>query len=212
MNHSVTVPNSLAFWNWFWKFRVFPSNIKVSCQAPLFICQAQSYDVHSTILSLHVRNLKPQQVFKTYPRSQLTGRLRISYSVSRSVESDSLWPMDWSLPGCSLHDSPGRNTEVGSHSLLQGGLSDPRTKLVSPALQAHSLPSEAPGKPSLRITQLQVWSSFNYIKCISSSSVNIWIYSSWTLCRISSVNARRVMLHEEKFARSTKIIQIWMRG
>ena len=30
-------------------------------------------------------------------------------------------PMDYSPPGFSVHgDSPGKNTEVGSHSLLQG--------------------------------------------------------------------------------------------
>ena len=41
-----------------------------------------------------------------------------------------------------LGDSPGRNTGVGCHALLQG-ISQPR----SPTLQADSLPSEPPGKP-----------------------------------------------------------------
>ena len=32
-----------------------------------------------------------------------------------------LQPMDYSSPGCSVHgDSPGKNTGVGCHSLLQG--------------------------------------------------------------------------------------------
>ena len=44
-------------------------------------------------------------------------------------------------------DSPGRNTGVGCHSLLQGGLSDPGMEPGSPALQVDSLPSEPPGKP-----------------------------------------------------------------
>ena len=44
-------------------------------------------------------------------------------------------------------DSPGKNTEVSSHSLLQGNLPDPGIKPGSPALQADSLPFEAPGKP-----------------------------------------------------------------
>ncbi|CAI9158808.1 unnamed protein product [Rangifer tarandus platyrhynchus] len=44
-----------------------------------------------------------------------------SESVDCSVVSDSLDPMDCSLPGSSVHrDSPGRNTGVGCHSLLQG--------------------------------------------------------------------------------------------
>ena len=44
-----------------------------------------------------------------------------SESVSCSVMSDSLDPMDCSLSGSSVHrDSPGRNTGVGCHSLLQG--------------------------------------------------------------------------------------------
>ena len=49
-------------------------------------------------------------------------------------------PMDYSLPGSSVHvDSPGTNTGVGSLALLQG-FSQPR----SPSLQADSLPSEPP--------------------------------------------------------------------
>ena len=57
-------------------------------------------------------------------------------------------PMDYSLPGSSVHkDSPGKNTGVGCHFLLQGifpGERSPR----SPALQADSLTPEPPGKPS----------------------------------------------------------------
>ena len=38
-----------------------------------------------------------------------------------SVMSNSLDPMDYSLPGSSVHgDSPGKNTGVGCHFLLQG--------------------------------------------------------------------------------------------
>ena len=42
-------------------------------------------------------------------------------------------------------NSPGKNTGVGSHSLLQGMF--PGIELMSPALQAYSLPSKPPGKP-----------------------------------------------------------------
>ena len=44
--------------------------------------------------------------------------------------------------------SPGKNTGVGSHSFLQGDLPDPGIELRSPALWAHSLPSEPPGEPN----------------------------------------------------------------
>ena len=53
-------------------------------------------------------------------------------------------PMDCSPPGSSVHgDSPGKNTGVGSHALLQGS-SNPRIKSRSPALQVDYLPSEPP--------------------------------------------------------------------
>ena len=40
--------------------------------------------------------------------------------------------MDCSSPGSSVHgDSPGKNTGVGRHVLLQGDLSNPRIKLMS---------------------------------------------------------------------------------
>ena len=62
---------------------------------------------------------------------------------SRSVVSDS-------LPPCGLYspwDSPGQNTGVGSHSLLQGIFPTQESNRGSPALQLDSLPAELPGKP-----------------------------------------------------------------
>ena len=57
--------------------------------------------------------------------------------------------MDCSLPGSSVHgDSPGKNTGVGCHVLLQGVfLPNPGIKPRSSTLQVVSLPSEPPGKP-----------------------------------------------------------------
>ena len=41
--------------------------------------------------------------------------------LSHSAVSNSLWPQDCSLPGSSVHgNSPGKNTGVGCHALLQG--------------------------------------------------------------------------------------------
>ena len=55
-------------------------------------------------------------------------------------------PMDCSSPGFSVHGhSPGKNTGVGCHALLQG-LPTPGIEPRSPTLQADSLPSELPGK------------------------------------------------------------------
>ena len=56
-------------------------------------------------------------------------------------------PMDYSPPGSSVHgDSPGTNTGVGCHALLQEIFSTRELNPRSPALQVDSLPSEPPGK------------------------------------------------------------------
>ena len=62
------------------------------------------------------------------------------WSVSHSVTSNSanLWTMALQVP--LSWNFLAKNTEVGSHFILQG-IFQPR----SPALQAHSLPSEPPG-------------------------------------------------------------------
>ena len=59
--------------------------------------------------------------------------------------------MGWGLPGFSVHgDSPGKNTGVGCHALLQGIVP---TQGSNPDLlpllhwQADSLPLASPGKP-----------------------------------------------------------------
>ena len=60
-------------------------------------------------------------------------------------------PMDCSLPGSSVHrDSPGKNTEVGCHALLQGSFPIQGSNLSLLCLlhwQAGSLPLAPPGKP-----------------------------------------------------------------
>ena len=59
--------------------------------------------------------------------------------------------MDCIPPGSSVKgDSPGKDTGVGCHALLQGGLPYPGIEARSPALQVDSLPSEAPGKPTTK--------------------------------------------------------------
>ena len=52
-------------------------------------------------------------------------------------------PMDYSLPGPSVHGlSPGKNIAVGCHALLQGHVSEIEPGF--PALQVYPLPSEPP--------------------------------------------------------------------
>ena len=57
-------------------------------------------------------------------------------------------PMDCSSSGSSDHgDSPGKNTAVGCHALLQGIVPTQRSPR-SPTLQENYLHSEPPGKPT----------------------------------------------------------------
>ena len=69
-----------------------------------------------------------------------------SESESHSVVSNSFGPHG----RYSLWNSPGHNTGVGSHSLLQGNLPNLGIKPRSPTLQVDFfLPAEPPGKPYL---------------------------------------------------------------
>ena len=56
--------------------------------------------------------------------------------------------MDYCLPGSSVHGgSPGKNTGVACHALLQGVFPCPGIEPRSSTLQADSLLSEPPGQP-----------------------------------------------------------------
>ena len=104
----------------------------------LEIWQMNSQQTHNS-LSQVVKKLK-------HMKTHFVSSVCVSVCVSRSVVSDSLWP-------CGLRptrllcprNSPGKNTGVGSHFLLQGIF--PGTEPESPTLQADCLPSEPPGKP-----------------------------------------------------------------
>ena len=57
-------------------------------------------------------------------------------------------PMDCSLPGSSVHgDSPGKNTGVCCHALLQGIFPTQGSNPSLPHCGGDSLPAEPPGKP-----------------------------------------------------------------
>ena len=58
-------------------------------------------------------------------------------------------PMDCSLPDSSVHgDSPGKNTGVGCHALLQGIFPIQGYNPGLPHCRQISLPTEPPGKPN----------------------------------------------------------------
>ena len=71
-----------------------------------------------------------------------------SESVNRLVVSNCLWPhgLEPARLLCPWA-SPGKNTGVGCHFLLQGIFLTQGSNSGSPALQADSLPPEPPGKP-----------------------------------------------------------------
>ena len=74
-------------------------------------------------------------------------------------------PMDYNLPGSSVHrDSPGKNTGVGCHALLQGIFptqgSNPGP-IMSLALQVGSLPLAPPQKPFTAHTPSHIWICYN---------------------------------------------------
>ena len=75
-----------------------------------------------------------------------------SLSCVRLFATHGLWPTKLLHPW----DSPGKNTGVGCHFLLQRIFPNPGIEPKSPALQAHSLPSEPPGKPTLTLTRVRL--------------------------------------------------------
>ena len=82
--------------------------------------------------------------------------------VSCSVVSESVIP--WTVATRLLCPwiSPGKNTEVGSHSLLQV-LPDPGIELGSCTLRAGSILSESPGKPLQQLSgDSLLWFSFAF--------------------------------------------------
>ena len=58
-----------------------------------------------------------------------------------------LFVTPWTIACQAPWNSAGKNTRVGSHSLLQGIFPDPGIEPRSPTLEADSLPSERPGTP-----------------------------------------------------------------
>ena len=65
-------------------------------------------------------------------------------------------------------DSPGNNTGMSHHFLLQGDLPDSGIEPGFPALQAESLLSEPPGKPQITLLLLLLLSHFSRVRlCVT---------------------------------------------
>ena len=102
-----------------------------------------------------------------------------------SVVSGSSWPYGLGpVRFLSPRDSPGINTGVGCHALLQGIFpiqgSSPRL-IMSPALQAGSLPQDPPGKPLFGVGEAVL---FNWASPVSQMVKNLpamWETCIWTL-------------------------------
>ena len=115
------------------------------------------HSTHSIVLlfsswgqALHeVQFIIKQRSLQSSPKKPVMKAMVVSCeSVSHSVVSHSLQTYGlWLTRLLCPWNSPGKNTGVDSHSLLQGNLLDPGIEVGSPALQAGSLLSEPPGKP-----------------------------------------------------------------
>ena len=97
----------------------------------------------------HFAFLSEHEIRLHFPVPLVAERSCGSEWVSEVAQScPTLWPCG--LQPTSLlspWDSPGKNTGVGCHALLQGNLPYPGIEPGSPALQAVSLLSKPPGKP-----------------------------------------------------------------
>ena len=102
----------------------------------------------------------------------------MTYCESHSVVSNSLWPLGLYSPW----NSPGQNTGVGCHFLLQGNLPNLGIEHRSPALQADSLPAELQGKPGLKRRTLMLVGPLSINQCV----MHIWLTSN-----LGFLNSRR---------------------
>ena len=140
-----------------------------SRQAPLsmeFSMQEYWSGSHALLLGIFLtRGLNPgplncRQILY-YLRVQGSPAQALSVCVlSRSVMSDSL-QQHGLQPGRLLcpWDSPGKNTGVGCHALLQGIFLTQGVEPEFPALQGDSLPAELPGKPAQALQILKIENS-----------------------------------------------------
>ena len=122
------------------KYPLAISHRVICFQATLSTPPTLSFQLCLQFCSLRVSTAALQVIYYQYHLSRFPYE---SETLSRSVVSDSLRPRGLLRPW----DSPGKNTGVGCHFLLQGIFPTPGIEPRSPALQADALTSEPPGKP-----------------------------------------------------------------
>ena len=106
-------------------------------------------------------------------------------------------PMDCRTPGFSvLGNSPGKNTGVGSHSLLQG-IFVPGLEPGSPASQADSLPSEPPGKPTFTVALKSCVNFCCIAKWFRSDQIRSVAQSCLTLCDPMNCSTPGLPVHHQ---------------
>ena len=89
--------------------------------------------------------------------------------VNHSVVSDSFDPMDCSLPGSSVHkDSPGKNTGVGCHSLLQKLTEHLSSKIISSVIQRIYYSKQI----NCSVNEMQVFPLFHFLQ----QRIIAWIF------------------------------------
>ena len=133
-------------------------HLRQSCEIDINPClideETETHRVSKSAMELmpEPRLLTPRPPLYLPPCVYVCDRLVISFNAVLCLVAQ-LYPilcnpMDYSPPGSSvLEDSPGKNTGVGSLSLLQGDVSNPGIEPGSPALQADSLPAELSAVP-----------------------------------------------------------------
>ena len=87
--------------------------------------------------------------------------------LSPSVVSNSLWPMDCSPPGSSVHgDSPGKNTGVGCHALLQGIFPTQKSNPGLPHCRWILYSLSHQGTPIILYLLLKISTIFSLVYCV----------------------------------------------
>ena len=89
--------------------------------------------------------------------------------VNHSVVSDSFNPMECSLPGSSVHkDSPGKNTGVGCHSLLQQLTEHLSSKIISSVIQRIYYSKQI----KCSVNEMQAFPLFHFLQ----QRITTWIF------------------------------------
>ena len=137
------------------------------CRGAVCLQQDTPCEQHSPVLQGRVPKSTRGQTFRKFYLWR--------ESVSHSIVSDFAIP--WTVRLLCSWNSPGKNTGVGCHFLLQGNLPNPGIEPGSPVLQANSLPIESPGKPLIQpVKHHQDFSIIQWAIAVLSPTVSIFVW------------------------------------